>query len=261
MDTPDTNRIQSIVHAVVHRITKLLGADGSKGLIVVALTGATSGLSHTAGLLRQLVLDRFRLLLAFSPAARSIYGEWLKEQLGGFPHVEEVLERSWLLAVREAKAVICPQLSLNTLSKLALLLPDNVPSNVMLHALFVRKPCVVAVDGAHPGDPDRALLGLTYGTKALHQAVEDRLETLSRYGFFMTKLKRMRNVLDSILENGAMKAPFVSEVHGNESGKRKVITAADVQSLAEPNVEFRIPKGAVLTPLAREILQRKGVVR
>ncbi len=55
-------------------------------------------------------------------------------------------ESKWLHTLKESCAVVVPMLSLNTLSKLALLLADNFASNIILHALFAGKPVLLAAE-------------------------------------------------------------------------------------------------------------------
>ena len=64
-------------------------------------------------------------------------------------------ESKWLLTLKDSCAVIVPMLSLNTLSKLALLVADNFASNIILHALFAGKPVLLARNGVDPSDNGR----------------------------------------------------------------------------------------------------------
>ena len=91
----------------------------------------------------------------FSRGADTLYAKYLWGELEGFPHVMAFNEAEWLHNLKDAKAVVVPVLSLNTLSKLSLLLADNFTSNVLLHALFAGKPVVMARNGTDPSDKVR----------------------------------------------------------------------------------------------------------
>lgn len=256
--------VRWLVLEVVRRVAARLGADGSRGSIALALTGATSGFTAVVALLRGLVLDGFRLELAFSPAARSLYGEAVLEALAGWPHVSEVDEGRWLSALKNARLVAAPLLSVNTLSKLALLVADTLPGNLLLHALFMGKPVVAAVDGVHPDDRDRRRLGFASGNAELRRAVRDRLETVARYGCVLSDLRSLRGRILQAVEAGAPEptlAGGMSPVFGEMTrGRgRRVITASDVRLLSASSGVLTIPAGSLLTPLAREVAERRGV--
>ena len=70
---------------------------------------------------------------------------------------------TWLKALKKARAVAVPMLSLNTLSKLSMLLADNTATNIVLHALLMGKPVVAARNGADPRDKGREGLGFHRG--------------------------------------------------------------------------------------------------
>ena len=66
--------VPGLVAEVVSRLAPRLGADGRRGRLVVAFSGATASLPETVGQCRLLVLDGYRLRLAFSPAAEQLFG-------------------------------------------------------------------------------------------------------------------------------------------------------------------------------------------
>jgi len=251
-----------LILEVVQKVVVRLGADGSRGTIAVALTGATSAFSDAVALLRQLILDGFQLQLAFSPAARSLYRDGVLDKLAGFPHVSELDDSQWLSELKRARMVVVPLLTVNSLSKLALLVADTLPLNIALHALFLGKPVLVAVDGVHPDDPDRRRLGLEAKNSALRAAVLDRLGILARYGCVLCDLRSLREKILQATE--ALESPALAwqaPGFGQESPwpSHRVITAADVRYLSQTKGLLSIPVGVRLTPLAREIAQQCGV--
>lgn len=257
----DEQSFRRLVLEVVQRVVVRLGADGSRGSIAVVLTGATSAFSEAIMLLRQLILDGFRLQLAFSSAARSLYRDAVFESLAGYPYVSELDDR-WLPELKKARLVAVPLFSVNTLSKLALLVADSLPGNIVLHALFMGKPVLVAVDGVHPEDPDRKRLGFESPNAALRAAVFHRLETVARYGCVLSDLRSLRAKILQAAE--AAGAPLAG---GNVPSFQKqlpwsgrhIITASDVRRVSQANGVLTIPAGARLTPLARELAERYGV--
>jgi len=91
---------------------------------LIAFQEETMGklLSHESGdeLIRTLeaVFDHKGNL---SQAAEALYGQVIRDQLAGFPHISTVHSTNWLSALKEARAIVVPLLSVNTLSKVSLL--------------------------------------------------------------------------------------------------------------------------------------------
>jgi hypothetical protein len=130
-------KLQKIVTAVISRIAQQMGADGSRGTLVTVFTGATVAFQEAVWQVRRLILDGYRIQLVFSQNAEDLYGQVMRDQLAGFPNVSFVEPSTWLLALKQAHAIVVPLLSLNTLSKVSMLIADNLPTNLILHGLFL----------------------------------------------------------------------------------------------------------------------------
>ncbi|MGA7876947.1 MAG: flavoprotein [Desulfoferrobacter sp.] len=257
-------QVQRLVAEVIKRVAVRLGADGDRGLIIAVFTGATVEFDESVQQLRQLILQGYRIQFALSKAAEGLYGQVLRDQLEGFPHSDRVDSTKWLSALHDARAVVVPLLSVNTLSKLALLMPDNVPTNIVLHALFMGKPVIAARNGVDPHSEGRKKLGFHQGTAALNAAVRDRLVTLSDYGCRLTDVRKLGEAVKSLLE---LKHPLHLK-QSITSGpprpltniRQKVITAAQVTHAHRAGLGLQISSGCLVTPLARDLASRLGVV-
>ena len=150
-------RIQQVVVEVLKRLLPHMGATGDRGSVIVVFTGATIGYHEAIDQVRALVMNGYRVQLVFSRGAETLYAKFLWDQLEGFPYVTPMEESKWLHTLKESCAVAVPMLSLNTLSKLALLLADNFASNIILHALFAGKPVLLARNGVDPSDKGREI--------------------------------------------------------------------------------------------------------
>jgi len=258
-------QIQRLVAEVIARVAVQLGADGSRGMVIAVLSGATVGFGEAIRQMRLLTLGGYRVALAFSNAAHDLYGETFISQLAGCPHIETVDPGNWLTSLREARAVVVPLLSVNTLSKLALLTPDNLAANIIVHALFMGKPVIVAQNGANPSDPGREKLGFDQANAALRRALRERLRTIQDYGCTLVDISQLKDAVNSLLDG-----PPVAAVQGGPPGleplrqafspAQKVITAAEVTHACRSGMDLHIAGDALLTPLARELAARLGVV-
>lgn len=257
-------QIQRLVAEVIKRVAVHLGADGSKGPIIVVFSGATVGFSTAIQQLRQLILGGYQIRAAFSKAAESLYGKVVKDQLAGFPHFSPLDSSKWLDAIKDAKAVLIPLLSVNTLSKLSLLIGDNLATNIILHALFMGKPVIAARDGVDPHSEGRRKLGFHLGTAALNAAIQQRLNTLNDYGCTLADVRKLGEAVNTILESNYQRHSVQSPTAGPPrpviNARREVITAAQVTHAHRAGLALAISSGCLMTPLARELASRLGVV-
>ena len=257
--------IERIVAAVIARLAQRLGADGSRGLLLAVFSGATAGFNEAIQQVRLLVLDGYRIQFAFSHAAEGLYGQYIREQLAGFPHIRSVETARWLTALKDARAVVVPLLSVNTLSKLSHLIADNLATNLLLHALFMGKPVIAAINGADPAGKARKQLNFHRGSPALNRALLQRLRTVADYGCHFTKAERIRETTNSVItaENGLIREP--TGIKAQPAGSmlvqsEKVITATNVLQAHRLGVDLRLHPGSLITPLAHDLAEKYCVV-
>jgi hypothetical protein len=257
-------RIQRVVVEVLKRLLPHIGATGDRGSVIVVFTGATVGYNQAIEQVRALVMKGYRVQLVFSRGAEALYGKFLRDQLDGFPYVTPMEEAKWLHTLKESCAVAVPMLSLNTLSKLALLLADNFASNIILHALFAGKPVLLARNGVDPSDKGREIPHFDKCGPVMAAAIEERLRIVGGYGCRVSDAGEISNVLTSLVERQG-KIPVVSS---NGNGSRRltmptttssVVTAADVLQAHHSGTQLRLGPTAVVTPLARELAVKHAV--
>jgi hypothetical protein len=256
--------IERIVTAVIARLASRLGADGSRGLLLAVFSGATAGFNEAVQQVRLLVLDGYRIQLAFSQAAEELYGQLVRERLAGFPHTGAVDATNWLAALKDARAVLVPLLSVNTVSKLSQLIADNLATNLLLHALFMGKPVIVASNGADPAGKERRELNFHRGSPPLNRALLQRLRTVADYGCHLTDVEQIREATNSLItpESDLKPKPAETQAHAAGSGQvpsARVITATDVLQAHRLGVSVRLRPGSLTTPLAQDLAEKHGV--
>lgn len=258
------DQFRELVARVIGRLAERLGATGAKGSLIIVFTAATVEFGEAVQQVRDLILDGFRVQLAFSKAARKLLSKAVTDQLEGFPHITLVEASNWLGALRDARAVVVPLLSLNSLSKLSLLIADNIATNLILHALLMGKPVVVAQNGADPTAAGRRELGFHRGRSTLAKAMVERLRTVAEYGCVMTDVRNLSETVSLLLlhqeaaqeHGGKLPAiPFAPDVHN----ARRFITAAEVLHAWRTGMALNPGTAAGMTPLARELVARHGV--
>lgn len=246
-------QVTLLVAEVISRLAPRLGADGRRGRLVVTFSGATASLPETLQQCRRLALDGYRLRLAFSSAADQLFGSVVRESLDGFPHVDQVDPAQWLGELFESRAVVCPMLSVNTLSKVSLLTADALVPNLLLHGLFMGKPVVLARDGVDPAGEGRRVLGIDHATPALRQALDDRLRTVAGYGCRITDVRSLHATVNSALDSSSARAPAGPLPAG------PLVTAADVRRAHRDGGALSLSSRSLVTPLARDLAMALGV--
>lgn len=259
----EEQRIQQVVAEVLKRLLPHVGADGERGTLTVVFSGATAGYTEALQQIRSLVLRGFRVELVFSRGAAELYAKYVWEQLDGFPHISALDSSKWLRAVKETRALMVPMLSVNTLSKLALLIGDNLASNVLLHGLFMGKPVILAQNGVDPSDAGRIEPHFPGASACLVKAIEERLQVARSYGCTVTDVSQLSFALEAALEPAPTALPNDGHVRGAKAlrleRKSNIVTAADVLQAHHSGTQLRLRSSTVITPLARELASKHGV--
>ena len=172
---------------------------------------------------------------------------------------------TWLSFLKDARAVVVPLLSLNTLSKLSMLIADNTATNIILHALLMGKPVVVARNGADPSDKGRVELGFHKGKAALKQAIAQRLQTVEDYGCISTDIRQLRNTVKFMLISE--EAPDVKQREITSASpvptlsiSKRFVTANEVLHAWRRGANLNVGYASGMTPLAQDLARRYGVV-
>ena len=254
----DEKQIQRVVVEVVSRLLPHLGATGEQGDVIVVFTGATAGFTEAIQQVRALVMKGFRVQLVFSRGAELLYAPVVWEQLEGFPHVAPLDDSKWLRGLQDTRAVVVPLLSVNTLSKLSLLIADNLASNLLLHALFTGKPLILAQNGVDPSDQGRMVRHFENCSPAVAAAIRERLEVLRSYGCRVVDVSQLSIALEAALYRTPIVAQSIGKANGsaklpNFGHNAKIITAADVLWAQQSGAPIRLRAATVVTPLAREL--------
>ncbi len=252
-------QIQRIVTEVIRKVAVKIGADGSRGTIIAIFTAATVEFREAVSQIRRLSLDGYRVQLVFSENAENLYGKVVRAQLEGFPHIETVAPSRWYIILKKACALIVPLLSMNTVSKISLLIADNLATNLILHAFFMGIPVFAAQNGARPeGSHWGQKIGSFPQSPALGQAVIDRLGKIVDYGCILTDIYQLRHTVNSFLDkNKGIKKKDSENTQGKSrtviDPGEKIITAARVHRAYLQDTDLILPPGSLVTPLARDM--------
>ncbi|MDY0039514.1 MAG: hypothetical protein RBS57_04330, partial [Desulforhabdus sp.] len=224
-------------------------------------SGATVALKEALQQVQCLLFDGYRINVAFSEAAGDLFAERVEESLQGFPRVDFIQPSRWLGALIEAQAVVVPLLSLNTASKLSLLIADTPATNLILHGLLMGKPVVMARNGTDPGSEGREKLGFNKANPVLQEAIIERLQTLEAFGFVLTDVSELRSKVSLLLTGTGKRTEKTLQAPVSLPLKPagRVISAADIMDAHRSGTDLRICSGSLITPLARDYATQYGV--
>ncbi len=250
-----------VVEEVIRRLAGRMGEPRRNESLIVVFTGATVGLVESVGQVRSLLLDGFQVKLVFSRAAGHLFAEMVQKQLNDFPNQGLLSPEKWLSSLKEAHAVAVPLLSLNTASKLSLLIADDLVGNILLHALLMGKPLVMAKDGADPDSKGRRALGFHKENAALKDAMRQRLQSLQDFGCILTSVDNVANSVRSVVQHDGLRQneqyPSLARPSMVISGQ--VATAGDVLSAHQAGADLNLGPAGRVTPMARDLARQLGV--
>jgi hypothetical protein len=194
-----------------------------------------------------------------------------------WPNALAMEKDDWFSQVQTCAGVVVPMLSVASLSRVCSLAPDTPATNIILHALFMGKPVVAAIDGVAPVSPDRRTLGLDKGTPALMTALARRLVEFSDFGAWLTWGNNLGSVgLRAIGAAGGKKAdPMPASAPPSATplsqpvaaltpaavggGALRLVDSGKVRQARHRGEVIHTAPGAVVTPLARELALGWGI--
>jgi hypothetical protein len=258
------DRIKHLVEEIIKRVAGRLGADGTQGELVVAFSGTTVGRDDAVNQVRGLIYDGYRILIAFSENAKNLFGAWIEDQLLGLPFVSPVDPSDWYSVFAAARAVVVPLLSLNTAARVAGMITETLPANLMLQALASGKPLFVGLNGVRPEDHHWAQRQAA--TPAFRRAALKRVQTLEDFGGHLIPIRNLRREINRELGMPGVRTESQAQGDSQKSGlgntiplNRQVVTAACIREAHIREVGLRLSPGTIVTPLAKDLASRTGV--
>lgn len=157
-------------------------------------------------------------------------------------------------ALKRTDFILIPALSRNTLSKITLGIADNLLTTGIARALMMNKEVIIVRDSYHPQNSVNIAKGLSENRvyNAMIMKYEKQLEemgvTLIDTGSFRTTVER--NSFHKVTSSQSAE----QEVYCNSS----ILTLGDVSQNQEKRI-LKIRDGTIITPLARDYIQSKGI--
>lgn len=209
LDIVEKNFIEYIVDKVIEKIYE----QNKKALVI--FTGAAIGFTQAIKSLRSLKCDGWQFECVLSESAENVFGEGLIQDLLNPKKIfTEKNVKSISELVNNNNYVIIPCLTINTTSKLANCIYDNLATNIVMSAMSFDKPVIVSINGCCPDNEERNQMGFNVSEK-LKEKLRDNISTLKSFDINITIAENLEKKVTKIF----YKKNNIKTVNSIESNK------------------------------------------
>lgn len=250
----DTELIKAVVAEVIRVLAEKNKKHGFAERVILVLTGGTLGIDEAVESLAK-NCPRVSFSLVCTPGSQKVHRLEKIERLLNLERVVDVDNADPLKLIRGAKAVAVPALSRNTASKVASTYFDGLGPQIILEALMSGIPVVAARDAADPDNPMWRATGRGIPNPGLARALRENLRRVEAHGVKLVWSNEIGRVLKGLIEQTRQQ---VSDNSAYIPGNRRLISAREIMG-ASGGEAVEIPRGSIVTPLARELAVQKKV--
>lgn len=248
---------EALVHYITDKVIEKI--CNMKKSALVLFSGAAIGFNESIESLKKLKSDGWKLTVVLSKGAENaLTADLIKTLLGLDFVITENPNENFMQLVDKNNLILMPTLTINSASKIANCISDNLITNIVSHSLMGGKTIIAANDGCDPENETRKSLGFNV-TESYKKALKNNLDILTHYGIKLT-------TADNLAETANLffKKSFIKEVKKDkescidENTEDKIIFVKDSvisRGCIINNSNFsviKVYKNAVITDLARE---------
>ena len=236
---------------VLADITRKIGGSNFynfKDKALIVFSGSNIHLEKRIQELKSLEEHHIKVSLAFSFMAESILDtNSLINSLNPFEIYREEDIFNLQDIVRDYSYVIGPNITMNTLSKVSLGMIDSFISNIIWTYLYMEKK--VYLDFAAVNN----YLGEQCKNKEINRIIENYIDTLKKMGAIEIEEGNYMEKIANIQK--------LSTEKGNRINNdfKKVITERDIIEFSSNGKSIVLPKGTIITPLAKDRARELGI--
>jgi len=232
--------------------------DMLKKDFLVVVTGSDTGRYISINFVKKCLKSDKTVTLALSRGAEDLSSkeEWM--QATGFCGIiTESTRVNTLDLVDNHRQIVVTSLTTNTAAKLAAGISDTLTSNLILKGLMKG----VSVTACHECcDPDE-LPFLTKegnpGYEAIYHMLRENMEKLKKMGIKFISKSDLEGIIGDSAPEKRPAPDEPSQLQHTTIGK-KLVSTDDIRTLSS-NQNVHLPKGAIITPLARDIAKEKKI--
>lgn len=222
---------------------------------LIVFNGSTGGLDKNIEKIKELKKLGMKVSVAFSFMGEQLVDE---EKIIRFLSPINVYKEEDIFKlkniVKNYSMVIGPNITMNTLSKISLGMIDSFVSNIIWTFLYQGKNTYLDFSSV------REYLGEETKNKEISDMIERYISTVTKMG--AVEIKEDNYLEKIILKQGTIPKILNETIDSNITIKedyKKVITESDINKFDPNNKSLIVPKGTIITPLARDRAREKHI--
>lgn len=234
----------NLVSNILNQIGYKLSAEQPNGLsknILVAINGAEANLERKLSNIYSRFSKEYNFILGYSFTASKIF---YKESIRQILKPKYVFTEENLFDLNENiklfDLLICPNITINTLSKVVSGNIDTYISNVIWASLYFNKPVYIDFENC------RKFMSHETKNKVMSKQVEEKIKEIIDMGAV--------EIIYPVYDFNVSK----NKTFTNDVKSKIVITDKDVDGINKGE-ELRLPYGSIITPLAKDKIREKNI--
>lgn len=239
-------------------ITRKLGGDnysGNKEKALIVFTGSNIKLDGKTKELNKLKDHGIQISIAFSFMAERILD--IDTLIASLEPVEVYKEEDVFNLEEISKNysyIIGPNITMNTLSKVSLGMIDSFISNILWTYLYMGKKVYLDFTSV------KNYLGVPSQNVEVNNMIDNHINTIKKMGAMeITEGNYMDRIINKKNTHIGEKTKAKKENTQSAQILNKVITENDILGFSLDNKSITLPKGTILTPLARDKARDMGI--
>ena len=253
---------KAIMEYIVERVIEKLQEKNKRA--VVLFTGATIGFNQSIESLNKLQQKGWKLDVILSNGAKNVLGEELIKKSLNIDIVkteDDKVDIKTLLS--NNSLVIIPSLTINTASKIANCISDNLVTNIVSKALISGKKIIASINACCIDNEERKLIYGDNTTDAYKNTLRNNLEVIRSYGLLLTTSQNLYYKVQKNYSNPSHKSQISSptkldKVNNEVKIDKKIISRKDIYENKDCNTIF-INLDSLITDLARDEAKKYNI--
>lgn len=252
-----------VIDYIVEKVFEKLESYNKKLLVV--FTGASIGFEEAFKCIKKLQGNGFKLTIVLSNGALNVFNENLIKE---FFKVEKVIKEDdnedIISLVKENTIIIIPTLTVNTCSKIANGISDNISTNIINYSLISGKKVIASINGCCPDNKERISIFKDNMSNSYKYLLRNNIKKLKDYNIILAKSVNLeKKVIKVYNDNFRLninnlnkhKSDYISNKQNIEGKEillnKKIISKIDVYNLKNYKV-IKINQNAIITPSAKD---------
>ncbi|WP_195938613.1 flavoprotein [Romboutsia sp. 1001713B170131_170501_G6] len=257
-------RVEKVfIDYIVEKVFEKL--DNYNKKLLVVFTGASIGFEEAFKCIKKLQGNGFKLTIVLSNGALNVFNEDLIKE---FFKVEKVIKEydneNIINLVKENTIIIIPTLTVNTCSKIANGISDNIATNIISYSLISGKKVIASINGCCPDNKERISVFKDNMSNSYKDLLRNNIKKLKDYNIILTTSVNLeKKVIKVYKDNFSLninnkdndESDYICNKQNIECNEialnKKIISKIDIYSLKNYKV-IKINKDSIITPSAKD---------